>query len=94
MSSESEAESKNMKGVDMTPSKLRIWREMHGFRLADVAGLSGLSEPTLSLVETGQRRLSAKTKVHLARTLGAKVKDLFEPDPLPTEEQDSQLCVR
>lgn len=66
-------------------SKLRSWRLGRGFSLNDVAALSGYAEPTLSLAELGKRRLSARAKVHLARSVGARVSDLFDPDPMPSD---------
>lgn len=59
---------------------LREWRERQGWTLADVSGLTGLSRSYLSRVERGQREPSPTVKVHVARSLGAPVADLFPVD--------------
>lgn len=61
-------------------TRLRQWRLDHGYTLADVHGLSGVSVPHLNLVERGKANMSAATKVRLARSLGVQVADLFEPE--------------
>jgi transcriptional regulator with XRE-family HTH domain len=61
---------------------LREWRERHGWSLADVSGLTGLSKSYLSRIERGQREPTPAVKVRMARSLGAAVADLF-PTPRP-----------
>lgn len=61
------------------PSRFRAWRIAAGWTEAEVAGLTGLSDSMISRVETGTRQLSPATKVRVARALGARVDDLFDP---------------
>jgi transcriptional regulator with XRE-family HTH domain len=56
---------------------LRKWRENRGWTLADASGLTGYSRSYLSRVERGQREPPPAAKVHMARSLGATVADLF-----------------
>lgn len=67
------------------PSRLRLWKERRGLTLREVAGLTGLSPSTLSLVERGKRNLTPLAKVRVAPGLGAEVADLFEPEPEAAE---------
>ena len=60
-------------------SRLREWRTTAGWTLSDVSGLSGISTAMLSRAERGERVLSPRSKVRLARSLGVPVSDLFEP---------------
>lgn len=66
----------------MPPTKLRAWRESKGYTLEDVSGLTGVSVPMLSKVETGHRQLAPDTKVRLAHRLGVQVRELFEVEDL------------
>ncbi|MDT3438363.1 helix-turn-helix transcriptional regulator [Pseudofrankia sp. BMG5.37] len=59
-------------------SRLRAWRLTRGWRLADVADLTGYSISMISLVERGQRNLSAADKVRIAQALRCRVSDLFD----------------
>ncbi|TDV40104.1 helix-turn-helix domain-containing protein [Actinophytocola oryzae] len=63
-------------------TKLRAWRTAQGYTLAEVAGLTGLSEAMLSRVETRQRNLAPRQRVVMARRLGVQVAELFEVEPL------------
>jgi len=56
---------------------LRGWRERHGLRLQEVAGLLGVSPSYLSRIERGERRLRPLSQVQVARTLGARIGELF-----------------
>jgi transcriptional regulator with XRE-family HTH domain len=58
-------------------SALRAWRELHGWTLADVSGLTGISIGHLSLIERGVREPPPATKVAIAHGVGANVADLF-----------------
>ena len=68
-------------------NKLRLWRVRHGYTLDEVAGLTGFSEAMLSRVETGERNFSRRAKVHVARCLDARVSELFDPEPVISEEE-------
>lgn len=58
---------------------MRSWRAAAGFTLEDVAGLTGYSTAMLSRAERGERTLSPQAKVHIARSLGVSVAELFPP---------------
>jgi transcriptional regulator with XRE-family HTH domain len=66
-------------------SRFRNWRQTEGLTLAEVSGLTGLSIAMLSLVERGRRQLLPRTKVLVARRLGAPLGELFEVDELPDD---------
>lgn len=66
-------------------TKLRAWRTAQGYSLDEVAGLTGLSAPMLSRVETGKRHLAPRTRVVVARRLGVRLSDLFEVEPIPED---------
>lgn len=61
-------------------NRLRLWRVANRLTLQEVADLSGYSPAMLSRAERGERVLSARGKVRLARALDVRVADLFEPD--------------
>lgn len=63
-------------------NRLRNWRQRHRLSLRELADLTGLSAGMLSRVERGERRLSPMARVALARRLGVRVGDLFDPDEL------------
>ena len=60
-------------------NKLRQWREAKGWTVQEVADLLGMDETLLSRMERGLRPVSAERRVSIARALGARVRDLFEP---------------
>lgn len=64
----------------MPQTRLRAWRTQQGMTLEDLAGLSGFSRAHISFVERSRKSMSPAGKVRLARALGVKVSDLFEPD--------------
>jgi transcriptional regulator with XRE-family HTH domain len=64
-------------------NRLREWRTNAGFSLSEVAGLTGISVPMLSLAETGQRRFSPHAKIAISRRLGVSLATLFDPEPIP-----------
>ena len=61
-------------------TKLREWRETAGLTLDDTSGLSGYSVAFLSRLERGHRNLRPLDRVRFARSLGASVGDLFDPE--------------
>lgn len=69
-------------------SKLRGWRLAEGLSLAEVSGLTGVSVPMLSRVERGERQMSARAKVTVARRLGVAIGELFEIEPLEIEPSE------
>jgi transcriptional regulator with XRE-family HTH domain len=65
---------------EASESRLRRWRRDRGWRLKDVGDLAGYSESFISLVERGHRRLTPEAKLRIARALGVRIADLFEPE--------------
>ena len=63
-------------------NRLRLWRAENGLTLGEIADLTGLSIPMLSLVERGKRELAPMTKVRVARRLGTSVSALFDVEEL------------
>jgi osmotically inducible protein OsmC len=59
-------------------SRLRILRLSRGLRLADVTAMSGVSEPFLSRIESGQRWPSLPTLLTLAATYGVDAAALIQ----------------
>ena len=64
---------------------LRAWRVARGWTMQETADLAGLHVSTLHKLETGEERLSPGRKVAVARALGARVRDLFESEPVLPE---------
>lgn len=56
--------------------RLRAMRRERGFTLADLAALTGVSESTLSRLESGQRRATLELLLPLARTYDVPLDDL------------------
>ena len=65
-----------MKGLN----RLREWRAENDYSLREAAGLAGVSLSFLSRLERDLRGVSPRTKVLIARRLGANVEDLFPPE--------------
>jgi transcriptional regulator with XRE-family HTH domain len=61
-------------------SRLRRWRLEHGVKVKDVADLTGLSEAHISRIERGENRAAPLTKIRMARQLGVRVADIFDPE--------------
>lgn len=68
----------------MQGSRFREWRRQAGLTLQEVADLTGYSESLISKIETGDRVPAPATKVHISRSLGVRVADLFEA---PTHDE-------
>ncbi|MFF9896649.1 helix-turn-helix domain-containing protein [Streptomyces longispororuber] len=56
--------------------RLRALRRARGITLADLAGVTGVSESTLSRLESGQRKATLELLLPLARTYGVPLDDL------------------
>lgn len=59
--------------------RIRAARDAAGLKLEELARLSGLSAPALSLIETGKRDLRITTLTRIAAALRAAPGDLLEP---------------
>lgn len=66
-------------------NRLRAWRAANDVSLGEAADLTGYSEAHISRIERGQRTPSPRARVVIARRLGARVGDLFDPEPVPDE---------
>ena len=64
----------------ITPNRLRAWRTSRGLTLGDEADLTGLDVGFLSRLERGEREASPMTKVRIARGLGVRINEIFEPE--------------
>ncbi len=63
---------------DIATSRLRQRRTAMGLTLDDLADLTGRSKAYLSRIELGERTPGPLLKVQLARSLGTRVRDLFD----------------
>jgi transcriptional regulator with XRE-family HTH domain len=71
-------------------SKLKQWREAHGYTVQECADLVGLSAPHFTRIENAERSIQKPAaRVRFARCLGARVSDLFEP-LAPVSEDDAE----
>lgn len=62
--------------LDVVGPRLRALRRERGITLADVAATTGVSESTLSRLESGLRRATLELLLPLARTYGVPLDDL------------------
>ncbi|MET9147836.1 XRE family transcriptional regulator [Streptomyces sp. NPDC004042] len=62
--------------LDAVGPRLRTLRRDRGITLADLAATTGVSQSTLSRLESGQRRPSLELLLPLARTYGVPLDDL------------------
>lgn len=70
-------------------SPLRKWRTGQGLTLGEVADLTGFSISMLSRVERGERGLSPRAKVLIARRLEVPIRELFEPESVDIDEPEA-----
>lgn len=62
--------------LDAVGPRLRALRRARGLTLADLAATTGVSESTLSRLESGRRRATLELLLPLARTYGVPLDDL------------------
>ncbi|PSK98860.1 XRE family transcriptional regulator [Murinocardiopsis flavida] len=62
--------------LDVVGPRLRALRRDRGITLADLAATTGVSESTLSRLESGQRRATLELLLPLSRTYGVPLDDL------------------
>ena len=62
--------------LDAVGPRLRALRRSRGLTLAEVSGTTGISESTLSRLESGGRRATLELLLPLARTYGVPLDDL------------------
>jgi transcriptional regulator with XRE-family HTH domain len=62
--------------LDAVGPRLRALRRQRGFTLADLSAATGISESTLSRLESGGRRPTLELLLPLARTYGVPLDDL------------------
>jgi XRE family transcriptional regulator, regulator of sulfur utilization len=63
-------------------TKLLNWRIDRSWTQDEVADLAGLSKAYISRLERGERCATPRTKVEIARRLGAPISELFEVEAL------------
>jgi transcriptional regulator with XRE-family HTH domain len=59
------------------PTRLRAWRLAQKMTMREAAGLGGVTEAYLSLIERGRRTPRPATKLRIARGLGVPVATIF-----------------
>lgn len=64
----------------MQTSRLRQWRTKAGLTLRECSDLTDVSAEMWSRVERGEKQFAPMTKVRVARALGVRISDLFEPE--------------
>jgi transcriptional regulator with XRE-family HTH domain len=75
--------------VEARTNKFRNWRVANGYSQREVGGLTGLSDSMISLVESGKRQLAPRTRILVARRLGATVDELFDPADVDLEDSEA-----
>lgn len=65
--------------------RIRKAREERGLNLHELARLSGISAPALSLIETGKRDLRVTSLCRIAAALRVAAGDLIEDGPADAE---------
>ena len=61
-------------------SHVRALRAQHGWSQQDLADQLGVSRQTVNAIETGRYDPSLPLAFRIARTFGASVEEVFEPD--------------
>ena len=61
-------------------SRLRVLRAERGWSQQDLADALGVSRQTVNAIETGRYDPSLPLAFRIARTFGASVEEVFEPD--------------
>jgi putative transcriptional regulator len=61
-------------------SRLRVLRAERGWSQQDLADRLGVSRQTVNAIETGRYDPSLPLAFRIARTFGATVEEVFEPD--------------
>ena len=74
--------------------KLRELRRQKGYSLELLAGLCGMSKPTLSLYETGRQVPRGDSLITLAYVLGTRVEDLLPRDYAPFVDARRMELIR
>ena len=58
-------------------SKLKVWREYRGFTQTDLSNQAGVSQPTITQLETAQRTGTLAMLKKLAKVLNVDIDDLI-----------------
>ena len=61
-------------------SRLRVLRAERGWSQQELADRLGVSRQTVNAIETGRYNPTLPLAFRIARTFGALVEDVFEPD--------------
>lgn len=71
------------KPIDELPNNIRFHRKRKGKTLAELGDAIGLSAQFLGMLERGERHLTDRYRVSIARALDVDPVDLFLPDETP-----------
>lgn len=86
------------KGGGMAPAELgrliKRFRKDRDLSLSELAGLTGISEPTLSRVENGQTLISAHNLYILSKVLSVDITAFFEGEHKPIGAGIRSVCRR
>lgn len=73
----------DQKALSLLGARIRRVREALGLSLSEVARLSGISAPALSLIETGQRDLRLTSLLRIAEALRTAPAELLQESSAP-----------
>ena len=79
-------------GSNKAGSRIRAYRESHGWSVWDLAQKSGVEEKVINAIEKGEVMPALGVLVKLSRALGLRIgtfmDDQFKPDPIITRADD------
>ena len=79
-------------GSNKAGSRIRAYRESHGWSIWDLAQKSGVEEKVINAIEKGEVMPALGVLVKLSRALGLRIgtfmDDQFKPDPIITRAAD------
>ena len=75
----------------MLLTRLKYWRELRGYSVRELAEISKVAYPAISLLENGKREPQGRTARKLAAALGIEVTELnSQPGPVVLEQEYTQ----
>ena len=83
-------------GSSKAGSRIRAYRESHGWSIWDLAQKSGVEEKVINAIEKGEVMPALGVLVKLSRALGLRIgtfmDDQFKPDPIITRAADIEAA--
>jgi transcriptional regulator with XRE-family HTH domain len=80
------------KAIDELPNRIRYWRKKRDLTLEEAGAKVGLSAQMFGMLERGERQLTDRYRVSIARALDVDAADLFLPGEtaftVPAGERD------